>query len=138
MNTRQLIAVAASAVAAWAALAGPVNESHDILVDKSGRTLYLFDKDQPGKSNCRDVCSSVWPAFLAEAGAQPSGEFSLIDSEGGKQWAYKNHPLYFYAGDEKSGDRNGDRIGGVWHVIPASRQTQRERWESGFTSGHGY
>ena len=33
------------------------------------------------------------------------------------QWAYKGKPLYFFAGDAKAGDVNGDKQGGVWHVI---------------------
>jgi len=138
MHARQLVALTLIAAAAWAAFAGPVSERSGILTDPSGRTVYVFDHDSPGKSNCRSGCLNMWPPFQAEAGARPDGDFSLIDAEGGKQWAYRDRPLYFYAGDEKAGDRNGDRIGGVWHVIPAVRQAPDEKRESGFSAGYGY
>jgi hypothetical protein len=32
-----------------------------ILVDANGRTLYLFEKDQPNKSECAGACASDWP-----------------------------------------------------------------------------
>src|SRR4029453_9391218 len=33
-----------------------------ILVDGSGRTLYLFEKDQPNQSACSGACVPPWPA----------------------------------------------------------------------------
>jgi len=32
-----------------------------ILVNSSGRTLYLFGKDKNGKSSCSGMCASFWP-----------------------------------------------------------------------------
>lgn len=32
-----------------------------ILVDGSGRTLYLFAKDQPDQSACAGACAAAWP-----------------------------------------------------------------------------
>ena len=32
-----------------------------ILVDGSGRTLYLFEKDQPNQSACSGACVAAWP-----------------------------------------------------------------------------
>jgi hypothetical protein len=32
-----------------------------ILVDGSGRTLYLFEKDQPDQSACSGACAAAWP-----------------------------------------------------------------------------
>jgi hypothetical protein len=48
-----------------------------VLVDGSGRTLYTFDKDAPGKSNCTGGCLAAWPAFTAKPEAAASGEFGL-------------------------------------------------------------
>jgi Secreted repeat of unknown function len=31
------------------------------LVDGSGRTLYLFEKDQPDQSACSGACAAAWP-----------------------------------------------------------------------------
>src|SRR4051794_16282827 len=36
-----------------------------ILVDAKGRTLYLFEADQPNMSNCSGGCLSVWPALTS-------------------------------------------------------------------------
>lgn len=93
-----------------------------ILTDATGRTLYTFDKDQPGKSNCQGPCAQNWPAYTAEpkAGTTPPPEASRFDHEGLQQWAWNGKPLYFFVGDTKPGDRNGDGRNGVWHIIQAT------------------
>jgi predicted lipoprotein with Yx(FWY)xxD motif len=91
-----------------------------IYTDQAGMTLYTFDKDEPGKSNCYDQCAINWPPFLAEAGAMAEGEWTIIDrTDGSKQWAYEGKPLYFYIDDKKAGDMTGEGKGGVWHVAMA-------------------
>ena len=37
------------------------SELGKILVDGSGRTLYLFEADKEGSSTCYDRCAQVWP-----------------------------------------------------------------------------
>lgn len=105
-------------IAAGAAQAQPVMQG-GILTDAAGRTLYVFDKDQPGKSNCQGPCAQNWPAYTAEpaAGAASPREASRFDREGVQQWAWNGQPLYYFAGDTKPGDRNGDGRNGVWHII---------------------
>jgi predicted lipoprotein with Yx(FWY)xxD motif len=88
-----------------------------VLADAAGRTVYTFDKDAPGKSNCSGGCLAAWPAFMAKDGASAKGDFTLIDAAGGKQWTVKGMPLYYFAGDSKPGERNGDGSGGVWHTV---------------------
>ncbi|MDP3171927.1 MAG: hypothetical protein Q8M91_16470 [Polaromonas sp.] len=90
------------------------------LADAAGRTVYTFYKDAPNKSNCADGCLAAWPAFLAKPGAAATGNFSLIDAAGGKQWTVNGKPLYYFAGDAKPGDRNGNGSGGVWHIVPTA------------------
>ena len=87
------------------------------LVDAAGRTLYTFDKDAPGKSNCAGACVAAWPAFVAKPGAVEQGDFGLIDANDAKQWTVKDKPLYHFSGDEKPGERNGDGREGVWHIV---------------------
>jgi predicted lipoprotein with Yx(FWY)xxD motif len=87
------------------------------LADASGRTVYTFDKDGPNKSNCAGGCLTAWPAFVARPGAGAQGHFGLIDAGGAKQWTVGGKPLYYFAGDAKPGDRNGDGNGGVWHIV---------------------
>ncbi|EGI77776.1 COG4315 family predicted lipoprotein [Hylemonella gracilis] len=89
-----------------------------VLTGAGGRTVYTFDKDQPGKSNCGSGCLAVWPAFMAKPEAVAKGEFGLIDAGGGnRQWTVNGKPLYYYTGDTQPGDRKGDGVGGVWHVV---------------------
>jgi predicted lipoprotein with Yx(FWY)xxD motif len=88
-----------------------------ILVDMKGMTLYVFDKDAAGKSNCNGPCIQNWPALAAAAGAKGSGDWSVVTRDDGSlQWAYKGKPLYIWTKDTKAGDTTGDGINNVWHV----------------------
>jgi predicted lipoprotein with Yx(FWY)xxD motif len=97
------------------------------LVDGKGRTLYLFEGDKPGKSNCNGGCLSIWPAFAAGA-KPPVAKDSVIAGKlgvtaagaGGRIVSYNGHPLYHYAGDMKPGDTTGqglDQFGAEWYVV---------------------
>lgn len=88
-----------------------------VLTDTNGMTLYIFDKDQPGVSNCYDTCAEKWPPLFAEASSKAEGDFSVVDrKDGTKIWAYKDMPLYYWYEDMAPGDINGDGVGGVWHL----------------------
>lgn len=109
-------ACALSLLVAGAAQAQPVMRD-GVLADAAGRTLYTFDKDTAGKSNCAGGCLSAWPAFIAKPDAVAKGEFGLVADT--RQWTVNGKPLYYYVGDTKPGDRTGDGQGGVWHVVGA-------------------
>ena len=80
-------------------------------------TLYTFDKDMPGKSNCTGLCAVIWPPVIAAGTAKSTGRFTtIIRDDGTKQWSYNGKPLYGYVSDTKAGDTNGDGVDGVWHV----------------------
>ncbi|HEV2514561.1 MAG TPA: hypothetical protein VGV07_04890 [Devosia sp.] len=88
-----------------------------VLVGANDMTLYTFDKDAVGVTNCYDKCAENWPPLIADAGAAPEGDFTLVDrTDGSKMWAYKGWPLYFWVKDEKPGDTTGDMVGEVWHT----------------------
>ena len=97
-----------------------------ILTDSQGRTLYLFTKDSSGSSACTGSCLSVWPAFDSNGGAQAGTGVSptlLGTASGAAQVMYNGHPLYYYAGDTKPGDTNGqdlNQFGGSWYVVSAA------------------
>lgn len=127
MHLRSLLAgVAALALFAAPAFAadylGGAVKSTDIggkmvLTDASGMTLYIFDKDQPGVTNCYDQCAANWPPLMADASAQAEGDFTVVDrTDGTKMWAYKGWPLYYWKDDKAPGDITGDGVGGVWHL----------------------
>ena len=86
----------------------------------AGMTLYTYSIDTAGVSNCTGVCAQHWPPFAATASAQATGSFSVIvRTDGTRQWAYKNQPLYTFVGDSAPGMANGDgnMVGaGVFHV----------------------
>ncbi len=89
-----------------------------VLVDSADMTVYTYDEDEPGKSNCTGACAVFWPPVTAAQGATPSGQFTLVDrGDDTKQWAYNEMPLYGYFGDDEPGDVSGDGADGVWHVV---------------------
>ncbi len=91
-----------------------------IYTDAKGMTLYTFDKDAAGKSNCDGDCAAKWPPLMAAADAKAEGEWTIVErSDGSKMWAYEGKPLYTYADDKKAGDMTGEGKGGVWHVAKA-------------------
>lgn len=113
------VITAMSSLAAFAAEPAKTMDTKDgkIFTTEKGMTLYTFDKDAMGKSNCDAKCLKNWPAYHAASGAKAEGEWTLVKSSDGKEmWAYEGKPVYTYVKDMKSGDINGDGVGGVWHV----------------------
>jgi predicted lipoprotein with Yx(FWY)xxD motif len=86
--------------------------------NKNNLTLYIFDKDAPGQSACTSSqCITTWSPLLAKVSDVAHAPLSIITRADGKpQWAMRNKPLYFYKGDSKAGDINGEGIGTIWHV----------------------
>jgi predicted lipoprotein with Yx(FWY)xxD motif len=88
-----------------------------VLTDAKGMTLYTYDKDTAGVTNCYDKCAVNWPPLLATADAKAEGDFTLVDrTDGTKMWAYKGLPLYLWIKDTKPGETTGDGVGEVWHT----------------------
>ena len=91
------------------------------MADFNGMTLYTYDKDTAGVSNCTGGCLKAWPAYTSGATAQgsfPDGITVITRSDdGSKQFAWKGMPLYYYATDVKAGDITGDGVGNVWHIV---------------------
>jgi predicted lipoprotein with Yx(FWY)xxD motif len=89
----------------------------DVLTNSSNLTLYTFDNDTAGASNCNDSCAQTWPPLFASSTASASGNFSIITrQDSSKQWAFKNAPLYLFSGDVNTGDTSGEGVGGTWFV----------------------
>ena len=89
----------------------------EVLTDANGMTLYTYDKDAVGVSNCYDKCAVNWPPLFAADGAAAEGDFTIVDrTDGTKIWAYKGWPLYLWIKDTKPGDTTGDMVGEVWHT----------------------
>jgi predicted lipoprotein with Yx(FWY)xxD motif len=156
----------ASSTTAPAAARPTVNTSSNaklgsILVDTSGRTLYVFDKDTGGKIACVASCVSIWPPLLVNPGTNPApgaGVTAAIATvhrpDGGLQVTLAGRPMYVYSGDSAPGDTNGDGFGGIWHAArpagvpesgtptgggaPASTPTTAPATTSTTSGGYGY
>jgi predicted lipoprotein with Yx(FWY)xxD motif len=91
-----------------------------IYTDAKGMTLYTFDKDEKGKSNCYDKCAANWPPLKAKASAKTEGDWSVVKrTDGTHMWAYDGKPVYTFVKDKKAGDMNGEGVAGAWHVVKA-------------------
>lgn len=116
-----LAASAAFFALASAALAAPVTtvatEKGDVLAGENGMTLYTFQNDTAGMSNCYDGCAANWPPLFAEDGEMADGAYSIVErKDGSKQWAKDGMPLYYWVKDMKKGDITGDGVNGVWDI----------------------
>ena len=126
MNSFMSLRTAVSTAALMTALLSGISPAHaaapakmegGMLVGANGMTLYTFDKDAGGKSACNGPCAGNWPPLAASAEDKATGDWSVITrDDGSKQWAYKSKPVYFWAKDQKPGDKTGDGFNGVWHV----------------------
>lgn len=112
-----------------------------VLADDSGRTVYMFAKDEADESYCTGACESVWvPVTTAAMPMTEDGlnahKVSLIKREGGlTQVAYNGHPLYYYQADTDSSDAYGqdlDQFGAGWYALtPAGDQAESSKGEGG-------
>ena len=130
---------AAIAVVTLAVHANPTQVTNGVMASKEGKTLYTFDKDAAGKSNCNGGCAAAWPPFMVANPALAGGDFSIVKrDDGASQWAFKGMPLYFFAADAKPGDVNGDNQGGVWHVVRTAKKTSSPASTGDYAASYNY
>lgn len=126
--TAALLAVAGIAGASTLATSVGVTQSKlgGILVDSHGHSLYLFERDQKGKSSCYGGCAGEWPPLIASGKphAKSGVKAALLGRtkrrDGRWQVTYRGHPLYTFSGDTSRGQTNGeglDDFGGWWYLI---------------------
>lgn len=102
-----------------------VDDLGTVVVDGSGRTVYVFDKDtaDPPKSNCEGDCAAMWPPVEAGSGTPELDgvDASLVGtverSDGSQQLTLNGWPLYLFAKDTQAGDAKGQAVGDVWWVV---------------------
>ncbi len=109
----------------------------DILVDADGRTLYVFTKDKGDQSACSGECAANWPALTGTATAGTGAQAALLSTatqaDGSSQVTYGGKPLYYFAGDAKPGDTNGQGVGSVWYAVTADGEMVKAK-----ATGAGY
>ena len=105
-----------------------VNGLGVILVNGSGRTLYMFKPDKQKRVTCKGQCAAIWPPMKLKAGQKATvagaAKKSLLGSDpnpsGGRVITYAGWPLYTYTLDKKPGDAVGEDIksfGASWYAL---------------------
>jgi predicted lipoprotein with Yx(FWY)xxD motif len=133
------------------ATVGVANSSlGSILVDSTGRTLYLFKADVGTNSACSGACATAWPPLLAKGkptagtGLTASKLGTITRSGGNRQVTYNGHPLYLFIQDQKPGQTTGQGVtafGAPWFALtPSGTQASAPASSSGggASSGGGY
>ncbi len=97
----------------------PVKKSGGVLVDTKGMTVYTYDNDaaNSGKSACTGGCAQNWPPVMAGDAKLAAPYSTVTRDDGSKQLAYKGKPLYTFVKDKKAGDKTGDKVKDVWHLV---------------------
>ena len=118
-----------------------------ILVNSSGRTLYLFKADVGAKSACTGACAAAWPPLLttgkptAGAGLTASKLATTTRPGGKQQVTYNGHPLYLFIQDKKPGQTTGQGVtafGAPWFALtPTGNQASGPASSSGGGASSG-
>ncbi len=118
----------------------------DVLVDRQGRTLYLFERDSGATSACTGACAVNWPPLrvhgtpLVGSGAKASEVGTTTRRDGLSQLTYKGHPLYTFVSDKKPGDTNGEGItafGASWFAVSPAGDKVAPRSQPQGGGGYG-
>jgi predicted lipoprotein with Yx(FWY)xxD motif len=92
-----------------------------MLVTHKGFSVYVYDKDAPGKSNCTGACLETWAPVIAPEMAKAEGNWTVIErSPGVGQWAHRGQPLYTNVNDVEPRRVIGTDIPG-WHNVYTQR-----------------
>ena len=73
--------------------------------DAQGHTLFEFDQDRPGVSNCSGACAQEFRPLMVSSTATAFGDWSIVrGADGVRQWAYQTHPLYVWTKERHPGE----------------------------------
>ncbi|AGL14073.1 lipoprotein [Actinoplanes sp. N902-109] len=104
-------------------------ENDDIgtyVTDGAGRTLYRFDEDdnKPPRATCNGACAKTWPPLLIKSpgkifpdGIDPTILGYVERADGHCQVTINGWPVYYFSGDKKAGDINGQGVKGTWFAV---------------------
>jgi predicted lipoprotein with Yx(FWY)xxD motif len=133
-STPPTVALLATPAPTTAASVSPAGSAYTVAVadaagigkflsGEGGKTLYTLKSDGPDKTTCSGACATNWPPFTLDtgetvvAGSGVTGELATFPRpDGTTQVTYQGIPLYYFAGDTKAGDTNGQGLKGVWFV----------------------
>jgi len=95
------------------------------LVDGTGRSVYMYDADPEGGSECYQGCTSAWPPLpgtaTAGSGVDSKDLTSSTRTDGVLQAVYDQHSLYYYSQDTAAGETKGQGFvltgGGIFYLL---------------------
>ena len=101
-----------------------------VLVDASGKTLYVAEQEAGGMVRCTATCLATWAPVTVDSTSTPRGDSGVLSHlgtvtrpDGRLQITYAGYPLYTDTEDTAPGDVKGDDrydvFAGVhlrWHV----------------------
>ena len=95
------------------------------LVDGSGRSVYMYDADPEGGSECYQACTSAWPPLpgntTAGSGVDAKDLTNSSRTDGINQAVYNEHSLYYYSKDTAAGETSGQGFvltgGGIFYLL---------------------
>ncbi|MGE4064877.1 MAG: hypothetical protein AB7E79_16050 [Rhodospirillaceae bacterium] len=104
-------------------------QSGRLLTTSDSRSVYVSDRDAPGRSNCVAQCLDDWTPVQAPAHVSQQGDWTVIDHPTGiKQWAFRRQPVYTRNADtERPSLEGGDMPG--WDNVYVTRPPA---WPKGF------
>jgi predicted lipoprotein with Yx(FWY)xxD motif len=117
-----------------------------VLVDASGRTVYMFTADSSGHSTCDAACLQYWPAVAPghAASTVTAKVASTATTSGSTIATVAGWPVYTFIQDQQPGDVTGQglsKFGGIWYAVsPSGQPVKSPAGASGSTppSGRGY
>ncbi|QWZ09339.1 hypothetical protein KRR39_06040 [Nocardioides panacis] len=137
---------AGSSPAASGAVLAPAHTTlGTVLVDHSGRTVYLLTADTPGHSSCTAQCLAYWPSVAPTSSTTPPpGVSAPVGSAkvagGGSTVTVGGWPVYTFVQDSAPGDVKGEGVksfGGVWYAVSPSGHAVMPGAAASPSSGRG-
>lgn len=108
-------------------------EQGDVLVDRGGRTLYMFDRDEQGGPAiaCTGSCTNTWQPLTVDDDPAPgenvTAEIGTVRrTDGTRQVTADGWPLYYFGSDDVAGEIGGQGVDGDWWVLGPDGTPKRE------------
>lgn len=108
------------------------------LADSSGKTLYTYNADSKGASNCTGSCLHIWPAYVDKGATTnlQSGVGTIKRTDNSEiQYTYNGMPLYFFEGDTSPGQVTGNGEQNFTVAKPAASTATTSSQTSNTSSG---
>jgi predicted lipoprotein with Yx(FWY)xxD motif len=137
------VVASSEAGAATAVTVGTTKNAKMGTILVSGKTLYTL---KPSTTACTAACLKVWPALVLPSGVTKAkagsgvtaSKLGTVKRNGVVQVTYGGKPLYFFVGDTKTGQVNGNVTDtwGKWTAV-VTKKSANSSSSSSSNSGSG-